>query len=437
MKKHSLFQIILLAVFGSLAVAGVLIFAFAVGGGGTSNTIGKVVIWGTFDKSAIQSVLDQAQQNNPDLGQVSYVQKTEATYEQDLSNALAQVQGPDLFILRSDHALKDELKIKPIPYDELSRVQFQNIFAEAADPYLGASGVIAVPFAIDPLVLYWNRDLLSSAGYAEPPAFWDEVPAMAQKITVKDSAGEIKKTTIAFGTYQNIENAKAILSALLMQASVPITQTSSDGKVVSALAQESSGSGNPAADALRFYTEFADPSQSDYSWSGSMQRARTAFAAGDVALYVGFASEAPLIASMNPNLNAGIAALPQLRVAARASDFGHAYAFALPRASGNPTGGKTVAALLASATTSSAFARALGLSPALRQALAQQADGNGALFNKMAIITRVWSDPDPTQTDQLFRAMIEDTVSGASPLSQSIQRAGQQMSQIISGQSGQ
>lgn len=433
MKRHSLFQIVLLAVFGSLAVAGVLIFAFAVGGANTSNSIGKVVIWGTFDKSAFQSVLDQAVRDNRDLEQVSYVQKTEATYEQDLSNALSQVQGPDLFILRSDYALKDEPKIKPIPYEELSKVQFQNIFAEATNPYLGAGGIIGVPFVIDPLVLYWNRDILSSAGYAEPPEFWDEVSPMAQKITQKDTEGGIKKATIAFGTYQNIENAKAVLSALFMQASVLITEIGSDGKVASALTQGSGGASSAADDVLRFYTEFADPSQTDYSWSDSMQKARAAFAAGDVALYIGFASEAPLIAAMNPNLNAGIAAIPQLRGAARTSDFGRAYAFAVPRASANPIGAKTVAALLASATTSSAFANSFGIAPASRVALAQPVSGNAALFNRMAIITRIWSDPDPSQTDPLFRAMIEDTVSGASPLSQALQRAGQQLSQIISG----
>ncbi|HEY4517201.1 MAG TPA: extracellular solute-binding protein [Candidatus Paceibacterota bacterium] len=434
MKTRSLFQIILLAVFGSLGVAGVLIFAFAVGGGNTASTIGKVVIWGTFDKSAMQSVLDTAMRDNQDLQQVSYVQKTEATYEQDLSNALAQVQGPDLFILRSDYALKDEPKVIPITYEELSRVQFQNIFAEAANPYLGKSGIIAIPFAVDPLVLYWNRDILSSAGYAVPPAYWDDVPRVSEKITQRDQSGGIQRATIAFGTYRNIENAKAILSALLMQADIPITTVRSDGTIAAALTQETGGSSSAADDALRFYTEFADPSQSDYSWSGSMQGARAAFAAGDLALYVGFASEAPLIASMNPNLNAAIAALPQLRGAARTSDFGRAYAFAVPRASGNPIGAKAVAALLDSATTSAAIARSLGISSALRKVLADPVSGNAAIFNQMTIITRIWSDPDPTQTDPLFRAMIEDTVSGASPLSQALQRAGQQMSQIISGE---
>jgi len=434
MRKHSLFQILLLAVFGSLAVAGVLIFAFAVGGNATSNSIGKVVIWGTFDKTAFQSVLEKAAQNNQDLGQVSYVQKSEAAYEQNLSDALAQAQGPDLFILRSDYALKDAPKVIPVPYSELSRVQFQNIFAEAADPYLGQNGVIAIPFAVDPLVLYWNRDILSSAGFAEPPAYWDEIPAMAQKITQKDQSGGVKRSAIALGTYQNIENAKAILSALFLQAGVPVTQTNADGVLSAALTEGAAqAGGNPAEDALRFYTEFADPSQSDYSWNGSLQNARASFAAGDVAFYVGFASEAPLIASMNPNLNAAVAALPQLRGAARASDFGRVYAFAVPRASANPLGAKAAAALLDSATTSAALSEALGIPSALRSVLSLQYGGNGPLFNAMAIITRVWSDPDPVQTDPLFRAMIEDTVSGASPLSQSLQRGGQQLSQIISG----
>ncbi|HWP61016.1 MAG TPA: hypothetical protein VN495_00220, partial [Candidatus Paceibacterota bacterium] len=90
MKHHSLFQIILLCVFGAIAVAGVLVFSLAIGGGGSGASIGKVVIWGTLDKTAFDAVLQEVFQANPDMQGVSYVQKDAATYQSQLADALAQ-----------------------------------------------------------------------------------------------------------------------------------------------------------------------------------------------------------------------------------------------------------------------------------------------------------------------------------------------------------
>ena len=39
------------------------------------------------------------------LGNVTYVQKSASTYEQDLANALASGTGPDLFIMPGNEAL--------------------------------------------------------------------------------------------------------------------------------------------------------------------------------------------------------------------------------------------------------------------------------------------------------------------------------------------
>ncbi len=432
MKRHSMFQIILLGVFGSLAVAGVLIFAFAVGGNKSGAGVGKVVIWGTLDQNAFNVVLDEASQADQGLLQVSYVRKEAASFEQDLSDALAQKTGPDLFILSSDYAVKDEPKVLSIPYDQLTKVTFQSVFAESANVYLGPEGVVAIPFAIDPLVLYWNRDILAGAGYAEPPKYWDDVQQMASQITVRDISGGITRSAIALGTYRNVGNAKADLAVLLMQKGVAITARDAEGKLLSALSPRGTGgTTQPAVEALTFYTGFADPSQNYYSWNGAIQDARAAFAAGDAAIYVGYASEAIRIASMNPNLNFAMADIPQFRDAPRISTFGRVYAFAVPRVAVNQQGAFIAAQLLGTSSTTAAFAKALGIASARRDTLGQSAPGYGTLINRMAIITRTWADPDPEQTGDLFRAMIESAVSGAASLSQAVQQGDAQMQHII------
>src|SRR3989344_6802553 len=103
MKGLSVFQIVLIATFGAIAIAAVLIFAFAVGGN-TTNTVGQVEVWGTLDQTAFNTVIRQALENDTRLSQVTYVQKSPDTYTYDLTNALAEGQGPDLFLLRQDDA---------------------------------------------------------------------------------------------------------------------------------------------------------------------------------------------------------------------------------------------------------------------------------------------------------------------------------------------
>jgi len=436
--KTSIFQIILLAVFGAFAAAGVLVFALAVGGNEEEASIGDVVIWGTLDQSVFNDALDQASQANRALAGVRYEQKEASVFDQELANALAEQRGPDLYIITTDQALTNEAKISLVPYDSISKTQFKDAFVDAADPFLGAGGIIAIPFIVDPLVLYSNRDLLVTGGIATPPKYWDEVPELAQKITVRDTSGTIRIATIALGTYSNIEEAKAILSAFIMQASnlTSVVQDSivgvgTDGKLRSVLAQTVGQSRAPALDALRFYTEFANPAQADYTWNGSFGSARQAFTQGQLALYVGFASEEPLIRSMNPNLNYAVTGLPQLQGALRPITFARTYGFAVPLTSSNPLGANMAADVLVSATSSAAFARYFAVAPALRDAISNPTSAGQAFTYNEALIGKNWNDPNPSATDEIFRDMIETAVSGAATISDALSRADQKLQHLF------
>lgn len=428
--KSSVFQVVLLATFGSLAVAGVLIFAFAVGGGG-NNTVGSVKIWGTLDQTTFAAVIRAAAEEDTNLASVTYEQKDAATYAEDITAALAAGNGPDLFLMRQDQAYAQSSLLIPIPYSSLSESQFTNTFIDAAAPFLAESGVLAVPLAADPLVLYWNRDVLGSAGYAKPPAYWDEMYPMAQAITKRDDMGKIQQSTIALGEYTNIPNAKEVLSMMMMQAGGTITTRDSAGRLVSTLAPRAGDASQATLSALRFYTEFADPSKGDYSWNRSMPEARQAFASGDTAMYIGYASEEPLISRLNPNLNFAVAAVPQVRGSRASIDTGRVYGFAIPRTSKNPGGALTVAFRLVAADISKTLSIALGLPSARRDVLSLPADGSDDLFNKQAIIMRSWIDPNPVKTSAIFRAMIEDTVSGSALITEAVTRADQEMAQLL------
>jgi multiple sugar transport system substrate-binding protein len=426
----SLFQIVLVSVFGAIAVAAVLIFALAVGSN-SKSTIGDVQVWGTLNAAAFNAVLRQQAENDPNYGHVIYTQKDEATFIADVTNALASGTGPDLILMRQDYAYSQSAKLIPIPAGSLSPTQFQNTFVDAASPFIGSEGILAVPLAVDPLVLYWNKDLLATKGYAKPPQYWDELYDMARRITVRADSGSLSKSAISFGEYDNVPNAKSILSLLIMQAGGQVTARGSEGRLVPAILPKTGTAVQSTVSALRFFTEFSDPSKDDYTWSKSFPDAQQSFAVGDLALYIGHASEAPLLSRMNPNLNFAIAPVPQIRGASTAIDTGYVYGFAVPRAAKNPSGALTVAALLSGPTASQALSIALGMPSARRDILSQPAQGNDDLFNKQAIISRNWTDPDPLQTEDVFRAMIEDTVSGAALITEAVQHADQQMAHIL------
>ena len=432
-----MFQIILLVVFGALAVVGVLIFSFAIGGG-TSNAVGAIKIWGTLEGSAFTAVIRQASDNNPQLSGVSYQQRDQTTYEADLTQALASGTGPDLFLLRQDYALKDASKVALIPSSALSPAQFKSTFIDAASPFLTSTGVIAVPILADPLVLYWNKDMLASAGFAQPPKYWDEFFNIAQKITKKDDSGTIRKSAVAMGEYANVDNAKDVLATLIMQAGGTITAEDSAGHLVAAVQPRIGGAAQSTVSALRFFTEFADPSKNDYSWNRSLPSAQKAFSAGDLALYVGYASEEATIARANSNLNFAPAPLPQIRSASNSLGTARVYALAAPRAGKNPNGAITAAFLIVTKANAQAHSTALGIPSARRDVLNGVANGvnadaqtNDALFARMVIIAHSWLDPDPDKTNDLFRVMIENTTSGALLVTEAVQRADQQMSQIL------
>lgn len=444
MKDLSVFQTILLVAFGALAISGILVFALVVSSG-NSNSIGPITVWGTLPEGAFTSVLRQAAEQDNRFSQVSYVEQDPVEYESILTEALASGTGPDIFLLEHDQVVHNAGKVVPIPYDILSQTQFQKTFIEAANAYLAPGGVLGVPLVADPLVLYWNKDMFSASGFATPPEYWDQLPGIASKIVQKDDAGRILKSAVAFGEYQNVDHAKDIVALLTMQAGGSITERDATGKVVPTLSARTSGPQQATESALRFYTEFADPSKVDYSWNRALPSSRAAFAAGNLAIYLGYASEARAIARTNPNLNFASAPVPQIRGSERVQSVARVYALATSRASTKPNAALNIASLMGDTDFVNAIAFTLDIPAARRDVLAAALDQSAATNPLLtegvcsgqdvgvcsALFSRSWIDPDPQKTDVVFKDMIESVTSGAQRPAEAIGRATQEMAQIV------
>jgi ABC-type glycerol-3-phosphate transport system substrate-binding protein len=69
---------------------------------------------------------------------------------------------------------------------------------------------------------------------------------------------------------------------------------------------------NPGLEALRFYTDFANPNKEVYCWNNDMPDSLEAFTSGSLAMFIGYSFNVEQIKAQSPKLNFGIANLPQI-----------------------------------------------------------------------------------------------------------------------------
>jgi len=429
--KMSLFQIILIGVFGFGALIGLFVFATYTSNGG-GEQIGSVVIWGTIPKDGMEQMLITATQENTSLKSVSYVQKDSATLSSDLASAIATGSSPDL-ILASQEDLHVLAKfIAPVPLNTLSVNTFNSTFIEGAGVFTAPGGYYGIPFLVDPLVLFFNQSILSSNGIAKPPATWEALTGLVPSIAILTPTKQVKRGLIALGTYNNVNNARGILSSLFLQTGVPISSYSANG-VLSANLGSTASSGVPAGQSvLGFYTQFTDPSKVSYTWNASLPNSRQMFLVGDMALYLGYASEARYLRSANPNLNFKVALLPQPATAQIKSAYGRIYSLMVSRGAKNPSGAYQVAALLSNSSEQLIAAGATGLAPANLNVLAvAPVDPIATIAASEALYTRGWLSPASSDTDAIFSGMITDVISGRLTLQAALGSAERALSALL------
>lgn len=413
--KLSTFQLLVLVAFGMLTLGGVAIFAMS-GGINGSGGAGQVTIWGTADDDTMQSLLATMRQaDKATFDKVQYIRKNQATYATDLVNAMASGSGPDLFMVTQDMVTQFSDKITTIPYSSISQGVYINSYIDEGQLFLTPQGMLALPFSVDPLVMYWNRDMFSTAGIAKPPVTWNDFLDQAPRLTTLDAGNNVKKSAVALGEWSNIRYAKDIVSTLFLQAGDPIvTRDATTGKPTPVLGTTPQGaSENPAASALQFYTEFANPTKTIYSWNRALPESQNNFVGGDLAVYFGYASDYVSITQRNPNLRFGVALMPQIQGNATKMTMGRLTGFAISRTSANQNGAFTVAEKLTSQAAISALA-GLSTLPPVRRDVSVDTSKNAAaaVFNQSALIARGWLDPDATATDKAFGDMIQSVVSG-------------------------
>lgn len=431
--KLSFFQAGVIAAFVLLAGVGLFVFSTYTGSAGKSS-VGAVTIWGPFPKDAMIQAITTLANTDKNLKSVTYVQVQPDTFDSDYVNAVAAGKAPDLILVSQEHLQQLKPTLYEIPYSSISARQYADTFADGASVFEDANGTYGVPFAIDPLVMYFNKTLLSSSGIAAPPATWEAITGLVPSVTQTGANQGIAQALIALGTYPNVHNARGILSTLLFQAGVAITTPSASGAVQGTIASGAPTNGiSPGDAAVRFYTSFANPAQTSYTWNSSLPDSQQYFVAGKLALYLGYASELSYLQQANPNLAFDVAKVPQPATASTRTDYGLFYAFAIPRTAPNQAGAFAVAVGLSSAADQTALVHAAGtLAPAEKALLsAPPSDQYSPVFYDQAIIAKGWLSPAPATTDTIFASMIQNVITGRSTLDQALTAAQQSLTAAL------
>lgn len=424
----SKFQLTLLIVFGAFIVIAVLAFSLV---RSTGKARISLTVWGEISETEMRQVLIDSKQSTEKDISFTYIEKTPEEFDRDFTEALAEGKGPDLVIIPHDKLWRERNKLMLITQETLKPADYLSTFIDEAEVFMTNTGTYALPLVVDPMVLYYNRDMLSSAAFIRPPTYWDEIYGYAEKLTKKDPAGNITTSAIALGEARNIPHAKDILSLLILQAGSPVTRFES-GILRAMLTYNPGLPLLPTSAALDFYTQFGNPTKPFYSWNRSLLPADTAFVSGDAAMYVGFASEYHLLKAKNPTLPLGVAPVPQSRVSEKNMTFGRMYGVAIVRSSSNRNGAYSGALRLVASDISGLLAESLFLPPVRRNLLEKRpSDPILSVFYDSAVRAKGWIDPNAAGSRAIFTTMIESVTSGRARTNEAVGQGQRELEALI------
>ena len=388
-----------------------------------------VKIWGTIPEDSLAFTLEIFNKQNVNSYSVTYTEVKENQISSALITALADGQAPDLILAPSYIILQNVKRLNLIPQNVISEIDFRNIFVDASQILISSQGYLGLPVSVNPLIMYYNRDLLSSAGLTNPPATWDQFFDYESQITrFNDENNEsLKISTIALGTYNNIPNITDIIMAMIMQIKQgpPISRSFEKDTRGNLNAnyqilfnenlknlEVTPGTLNTV---LAFMQKFSNPKEATYNWHHLMPNALSQFLIGKLAFYIGYASELNYIKSANQKLYFDYTYLPQVAKTNINTTYGKLYTLSMLKNSQNPAA--TYAALLnfTTGSQSASLAAATGGLSALKARLAaSQGNQASVISGRSGLIAKSFYNLYPQKLEALMKIAIESIYTGQS-----------------------
>lgn len=394
-------------------------------------------MWGLYDEPEIfNELINSYIKQNKCVAKIVYKKKAIETYEQELINAFAANQGPDIWMMNNNWLAKHKDKIIEFPQSALkfSFADFQNTFVDVAVNDLTDSGKIyALPPYVDTLALFYNKNYFNSAGIPYPPETWDDLIADLYKLTKKNQFGGIDRAGISLGTAENINRASDILSLIMLQNG---TQMVSDDKKVATVTDGVSLNGEtyyPGKDALRFYTDFSNPTKSSYAWNRQMPYSIDAFANGKSAMMLSYAYNVAVLHEKNPYLDYGIVRAPQITGRNFDINYANYWAYTVSKQSKASEEAWKFISYLVSKTVNQKYLQITDRPTARKDLKDWQAQDNPqlAVFAEQSLTARNWYQIDPSSVEKIFSDTIESVVLGGATVEGAIETLNDQLNLLM------
>jgi multiple sugar transport system substrate-binding protein len=405
-------------------------------GGGQPQQM-TLQFWGVYDDSGFyETAILEFERANPNVN-VVYKQFSFEDYEKELVNSFAAGTGPDIWLMHNTWLPKHGDKIQPLPQQTLKGEKsplftlknFQEQFLDVALTDLTKGGQIyALPIYIDTLGLFYNKDLFNTTGIASPPATWEKFNEDVKRLAAIDGRGNIVRSGAAIGTADNINRSTDILMLLMLQSGVRMTGS---GHMGATFSQPVEGE-NVGERALRYYTDFANPSKPVYTWNDQQHYSIDAFIEGKAAMMFNYSHHIQTIRSKSARFNFGVASAPQISGEAVAVNFANYWAPTVSKQSKNPV---TAWKFLIYLTSTKGAVSYINTSsrPSARRDLVEQQKTNPDLgtFAIQALSARSWYQVDNSAIESIFARMINDVNFGRSSPNGALESAENQVSVLM------
>jgi ABC-type glycerol-3-phosphate transport system substrate-binding protein len=352
------------------------------------------------------------QQYNPKVKTyaVRYTYIPESSFEQTLVEAIANGQGPDAIIAPHQIILSQADRIYPFQTQEKA---FRDLFVDGASLFIVPNGALALPVTIEPMVLFYNRSLLSKHGVLNPPSTWDEVAALVPTLTVRQG-GQFLESAIALGT-PSVSYSKDILMAMVTQlGQTPVVRATNQAgeSYMSVQANEPIGEKGdvfPLTAATRFYTQFGDPGQTNFTWPQSQTNdPADLFVAEKLAMYIGYSGEYQKLKTRNPRGDFLMTTFPQTKGYNTFSTGMRMYAIATLKSAKNPNAAFATQVQFSGLEYAPALAQITGGVPTVR-AYAATPSLDPVIARSM-LVAKGWYDKNWKESNNYAATMISDVI---------------------------
>ncbi|MEK7506475.1 MAG: sugar ABC transporter substrate-binding protein [Patescibacteria group bacterium] len=430
-----------LMILGGIAGAlllGLLVFFLFRGLGGITKAPQPVYLqfWGVYDNPSYYADIIRAYEKINPTVHINYRLFSFADYEKQLVDAFAAGTGPDIWLMHNTWLPKHGDKIQPLPQAIPDQKQplftikdFQDQFIDVTLNDLTLSDQIyALPLYADTLALYYNKEMFNTAGIATPPATWNEFNDTIKKLTKLDNRGGITQAGAALGTAKNINRSTDILSLLMLQSGVQMT----DAENTAATFASAYGSQRVGEVALQYYTDFANQLKQVFTWDNQQHYSVDAFVEGRAAMMLNYSHQILTLRAKAPRFNFTIAPVPQLGPTGAeglaetqtAVNYANYWAPTVAKQSKNAVEAWKFLVYLSSAETAKQYLAAASRPAARRDLIAAQiTEPEIGVFAKQALSARSWYQADNNEIEAIFAEMIDDVNFGRASIRDALQSA--------------